>query len=144
MKSAKCKQCGAKWWIQYWNKVYFVCLVESSDDGKGSSLLNKNYNFDFWQTLNLEEISAKKQAEELKALMKEKGYTIPTEYLDRLLDILKEKGIVLEKLECPNCGGTIRVSELSEKEEIIKCKYCGKSILATNLFKRYMNLLRQE
>jgi len=139
-KFAQCKQCKAKWWIQYWGG-YIVELVEVSSDGIGSFLLDKKHDFSFWQNLNLE---AQEQAEEIKTSMKNGRSSLPTEYFDGLLNILKEKGIVLEKLECPNCGGIIRVSELPGKEEIIECKYCGKSILATNLFKRYMDQLHEK
>jgi Zn ribbon nucleic-acid-binding protein len=61
-KYAKCKQCGAKWWIQYWGE-YKADLVESSRDGTGSSLLNKAHPFSFWQKLNVDELQAEEKKE---------------------------------------------------------------------------------
>jgi Zn ribbon nucleic-acid-binding protein len=62
-KHAKCKQCGAKWWIQYW-RDYKVELVESSRDGTGSSLLDKAHPFSFWQKLNVDELLAEEKRKE--------------------------------------------------------------------------------
>jgi DNA-directed RNA polymerase subunit RPC12/RpoP len=60
---------------------------------------------------------------------------------DQLLSALKNKGIVLEIIDCPNCGGQLSVAEIKKKEEILECKHCGKPILVTNIFEKFKELL---
>ena len=58
------------------------------------------------------------------------------------LDALKDRGIVLEKLECPHCGGLLQVSEVPKKEQMLQCRYCGMSILAMNLYEKFKEILK--
>ena len=58
------------------------------------------------------------------------------------LDALKDRGIVLEKLECPHCGGMLQVSEVPKKEQMLQCRYCGMSILAMNLYEKFKEILK--
>jgi DNA-directed RNA polymerase subunit RPC12/RpoP len=79
----------------------------------------------------------------IKALAQSvKGYLITktAAHIDfeRFFNALKERGIILQKIECPNCGGILKFSEVPKKEEVLQCRYCGKSILATNLFEKFM------
>lgn len=60
-----------------------------------------------------------------------------------LIDALKNKGIVLEKLECPRCGGVLNITEVPKKEQVLQCKYCGSSILALNLYEKFKEIIRQ-
>jgi hypothetical protein len=60
----------------------------------------------------------------------------------RFLDAMKNKGIILEKIQCPHCGGMLEVTEVPKKEEVLKCKFCGFSILAINLFEKFKEVLR--
>jgi len=59
----------------------------------------------------------------------------------QLLNALKRKGIILETIECPNCGGKLEISEIPKKEEIFECKHCGKPILAVNAFEKFKEIL---
>jgi len=59
----------------------------------------------------------------------------------RFLRALKKKGVVLKTIECPNCAGILKVSEVPKKEEMIECRYCGKSILAMNLFEKFKDII---
>lgn len=59
----------------------------------------------------------------------------------RLLRALKEKGVILKTIECPNCSGIVKISEVPKKEEVLQCRYCGKSILAINLFEKFKEIL---
>jgi DNA-directed RNA polymerase subunit RPC12/RpoP len=137
-KYAQCKRCEAKWFLG----DYKMELVKTTNDGKGFSLLEKTYPYIFWQKLKAEELEAK----EMKVLAEQKAFAsdFPREYFEHLLNVLRERGIVLEKIECPHCGGTINVSEVPKREEMLQCKYCGKSILAINVFQKYKDLLSGE
>jgi NAD-dependent SIR2 family protein deacetylase len=66
-------------------------------------------------------------------------------YLDfgQVLSALKNKGMILETVECPNCGGKLDISQVPKKEEILQCKHCGKPILAVNVFEKFKELLDQ-
>lgn len=59
-----------------------------------------------------------------------------------LIDALKNKGIVLEKLECPHCGGLLQVSEVPKREQMLQCRYCGSSILAMNLYEKFKEIFK--
>lgn len=59
----------------------------------------------------------------------------------RLLRVFKKRGIILETIECPNCLGILKISEVPKKEEVLQCRYCGKSILAINLFEKFKEIL---
>jgi len=60
---------------------------------------------------------------------------------EKLLGTLKRKGIILQTIECPNCGGKLEISKIPKQEEIIECKHCGKPILAVNVLEKLKELL---
>lgn len=60
---------------------------------------------------------------------------------EQVFNALKKKGIMLETIECPNCGGKLEISQVPKKEEILQCKHCGKPILAVNVFGKFKEIL---
>jgi DNA-directed RNA polymerase subunit RPC12/RpoP len=63
------------------------------------------------------------------------------EFFRAFLKAAEEKGVILKTLECPNCSGILEVSEILKAEEVLKCKYCGKSILVINLYQKIKETL---
>jgi len=53
---------------------------------------------------------------------------------NKLVNKLSEKGISLNTIECPNCGGTLEVPKIGN---IFTCKYCQKNVYAVDLFKKF-------
>lgn len=51
---------------------------------------------------------------------------------------LKNKGIVLETLECPSCSAKL---EYPEDGSVFSCKYCGASISAVDVFEKFKAFL---
>jgi len=66
---------------------------------------------------------------------------LPVVDFGRLLTALEKKGIMLQTIECPNCGGKLTISEVPKKEEIVECRHCGKPILAMNVFEKFKDIL---
>jgi len=50
---------------------------------------------------------------------------------------LEKGGVILQTLKCPECGGPIT---LPAEGNQVNCQYCGKTILAIDLFKRLSSL----
>ncbi len=55
-----------------------------------------------------------------------------------LISQLKNKGIVLQKIDCPSCGGDL---ELPESGDSIVCKFCSSTVHATDVFEKFKALL---
>jgi hypothetical protein len=49
-----------------------------------------------------------------------------------LHSIIKSRGIVIEKIECPYCGGLLN---LPETGHVTKCPYCGRDVYVADIFK---------
>lgn len=49
-----------------------------------------------------------------------------------LRSILESRGLIIEKIACPNCGGNI---ELPESGHVVKCPYCNQNIYAVDVLK---------
>jgi hypothetical protein len=49
-----------------------------------------------------------------------------------LRSIMKSRGIVIEKIECPYCGGPMR---LPETGHVTKCPYCSRDVYVADIFK---------
>jgi ribosomal protein S27AE len=49
-----------------------------------------------------------------------------------LRSIMKNRGIVIERIECPYCGGSIN---LPETGHVTKCPYCGRNVYVADVFK---------
>lgn len=100
-------KCGAKWkYFAGWSKIG-AKLVSATADGKGEELLQKEFDFEFWQRMGIEthrKLSAEKRTtgEESKTVTKE---------------VIKE---VVVKIRCPYCH---RVYD----ETHDKCPHCGAS-----------------
>ncbi|MEM2021921.1 MAG: hypothetical protein QXP80_06825 [Zestosphaera sp.] len=45
---------------------------------------------------------------------------------------LRSKGLIIEKIACPHCGGEIK---LPESGHVTQCRYCGRSVYAVDVFK---------
>lgn len=52
---------------------------------------------------------------------------------------LAEKGIVLQALRCPHCGG--KIDELPETGNLFECHYCGNKVYATDIYREINRLL---
>ena len=55
-----------------------------------------------------------------------------------LLSALGNKGVVLERLTCPACGGQMA---LPKEGNQVKCQYCGTNIYAMDIFEKFKGLL---
>jgi len=55
-----------------------------------------------------------------------------------LLSQLKNKGIILQSIECPSCSSKL---DYPEAGTVLKCKYCGASVSATDVFEKFKGLL---
>jgi DNA-directed RNA polymerase subunit RPC12/RpoP len=126
-------------------------LVNRAIKAKQDMLLLRN----FWRkdALKREWIQSLNECEQLKKEVDQRIIAIassikkyPPSFIhidfQRFLDAMKNKGIILEKIQCPHCGGMLEVTEVPKKEEVLKCKYCGFSILAINLFEKFKEMLR--
>ncbi len=51
---------------------------------------------------------------------------------------LENKGIVLQTLECPSCNGNL---EYPKDGDVIKCQFCGATVHAVDVFKKFKDLL---
>ena len=51
---------------------------------------------------------------------------------------LENKGIVLQTLECPSCNGKL---EYPKNGDEIVCQFCGASVHAVDIFKKFKDLL---
>lgn len=51
---------------------------------------------------------------------------------------IEEKGLTLQVIECPSCGGKVKVPESGK---MFECEYCHKNILATGVFDKFKTLL---
>jgi len=60
---------------------------------------------------------------------------------DVFLRALENRGVILQAIECPYCGGIVNISEVPKKERIFQCRYCGRSILVIDLFKKFKEVL---
>jgi len=60
---------------------------------------------------------------------------------DVFLRALENRGVILQAIECPYCGGIVNISEVPKKERIFQCRYCGRSILVIDLFKKFREVL---
>jgi len=83
------------------------------------------------------------KVEELAVSIKEYVLSAAHTQIDfgRLLRVLKKKGMTLKTIDCPNCSGILKISEVPKEEEVLECRYCGKSILAINLFEKFKEKL---
>lgn len=119
---------------------YLFNRSSTNNKAKGEDLIN--------QASKLEE-EIKQRIEGLALSVKEhlskvdRVRTTTPIHLDigQLLDALKEKGVILETIECPNCKGMLEISKLPKNEEIFKCKHCNKPILVVNIFERFKEIL---
>jgi hypothetical protein len=51
---------------------------------------------------------------------------------------LENKGIVLQTLECPSCNGRL---DYPKDGDVIKCQFCGATVHAVDVFKKFKDLL---
>ncbi|NHJ14234.1 MAG: hypothetical protein EAX95_11190 [Candidatus Thorarchaeota archaeon] len=51
---------------------------------------------------------------------------------------LENKGIVLQTIECPSCGGNL---DYPETGSIMQCKYCQSTVSAVDIFEKFKSLL---
>jgi hypothetical protein len=51
---------------------------------------------------------------------------------------LENKGIVLQTLECPSCKGNL---EYPKDGDVINCQFCGATVHAVDVFKKFKDLL---
>jgi DNA-directed RNA polymerase subunit RPC12/RpoP len=49
-----------------------------------------------------------------------------------LRSIMRSRGIVIERIECPYCGGSIN---LPETGHVTQCSYCGRKVYVADVFK---------
>ena len=56
----------------------------------------------------------------------------------RIIEAARGRGIILDKVECPHCGGAITLPASGER---IKCQYCGKTVYATSIFDKLKDIL---
>jgi hypothetical protein len=52
---------------------------------------------------------------------------------------LAEKGLILQALTCPHCGG--KIDELPNVGNLFQCRYCGDKIYATDVYREINRLL---
>ncbi len=55
-----------------------------------------------------------------------------------LLAALGEKGIALQHLTCPSCGGKL---SLPQRGDLIECEYCGAAVRAVDMLEKFRGLL---
>jgi hypothetical protein len=55
-----------------------------------------------------------------------------------LFSQLETKGIVLETIECPSCGGKL---DYPESGSTVQCKFCDSTVSAVDLFEKFKSLL---
>jgi Na+-transporting methylmalonyl-CoA/oxaloacetate decarboxylase gamma subunit len=58
--------------------------------------------------------------------------------VDLLRSIMKSRGIVIEKIECPYCGGLMH---LPETGHVTECPYCGRDVYVVDIFKKLEKFL---
>ncbi|MFX1369764.1 MAG: hypothetical protein ACFFAY_14300 [Promethearchaeota archaeon] len=51
---------------------------------------------------------------------------------------LENKGIVLQTIECPSCGGKL---DYPETGSVMQCKYCQSTVSAVDIFEKFKSLL---
>jgi len=56
----------------------------------------------------------------------------------KIIEAARGRGIILDKVECPHCGGAITLPASGER---IKCQYCGKTVYATSIFDKLKDIL---
>jgi len=57
---------------------------------------------------------------------------------NNLIAQLKDRGIILQSIECPKCGGKI---SLPKTGNITTCTYCGSQISAIDVYERFKSIL---
>ncbi|MHA2210335.1 MAG: PH domain-containing protein [Candidatus Thorarchaeota archaeon] len=55
-----------------------------------------------------------------------------------LFSQLETKGIVLQTIECPSCGGKL---DYPESGSVVQCKFCDSTVSAVDLFEKFKSLL---
>jgi len=56
----------------------------------------------------------------------------------KIVEKLKETGVVIKAVKCPVCGGSV---DLPEKGDIVKCPYCGTTLKAIDVYKLLKKIL---
>ena len=56
----------------------------------------------------------------------------------QLTSKLGEKGLALQVIECPHCGGKV---DMPKDGNVAKCKSCGNNIHAVDIFEKFKNIL---
>lgn len=55
--------------------------------------------------------------------------------------LLKTRGLIIERVACPHCGGSLK---LPESGYFVKCPYCGENIYAVDVLKLLDRQLKKE
>ncbi|MCS7385799.1 MAG: hypothetical protein NDF55_03525 [archaeon GB-1867-005] len=56
----------------------------------------------------------------------------------KIMEVAKNLGITLETIECPHCGGSLK---LPKTGDYLKCPYCGKTIKVIDVFDKLKEIL---
>jgi ribosomal protein S27AE len=110
---------------------------------RGQALADKRRNVaSLWSTIEsrVDEL-AKEVESELWAVQEAKVRpTVRHVVIDfaRIIEAARGRGIILDKVECPHCGGIIAIPASGEQ---FKCEYCGKTVYATSIFDKLKNVL---
>lgn len=84
----------------------------------------------------IKELSVKKMARVENEKKKERVQLV----LDfSFLRPLAEKGVIMQAITCPHCGG--KVEDLPSSGNIFECKYCGDKIYAVDIYREINRLL---
>lgn len=57
---------------------------------------------------------------------------------NQLVNMMGQKGLALQVIECPHCGGKV---DVPKDGNVIQCKYCGKNIYAIDIFEKFKGIL---
>jgi len=81
---------------------------------------------------------ARWRAERLKKLERARKKSIVVVDFSSIRDYLARGGVVLYTVKCPNCGAPL---ELPERGKKTKCKHCGATVYAEDVFRKLSELL---
>ena len=53
-------------------------------------------------------------------------------------NMMEKKGLLLQVIECPACGGKI---DTLRDGSLVKCRFCGKDVYAVDIFEKFKSFL---
>jgi len=78
-----------------------------------------------------------KEVREREEMKKRTEYKVVIDFA-QLAKRFGDKGLMLQVIECPYCGGKIDVPQAGN---FVQCKYCGKSVYAIDIFEKFKGIL---